>query len=101
MNTSIGNRIVSVTLQQTYKSMKKTIIALLALAGMAGADTVLFDFDAADLTATGLTSEKLSDLDSGIDAIISTTDTLVAGDWSNAPTNNTIVSPTVGSAEYD
>lgn len=81
--------------------MKKTIITLLTLAGAAAADTVLFDFDANALTSSELDSVTLSDLNSGIDATISTTGTLVGGDWSEAPVENTIVSPAVGSAEYD
>lgn len=68
---------------------------------MAAADTVLFDFDAADLTATELKTVTLSDLDSGINAIISTNGTLVGGDWSNAPANDTDATPAVDSAEYD
>ena len=81
--------------------MKKTLITLIALAGVASADTVLFDFDAADLTAADLKTVTLSDLDSGIDAIISTNGTLVGGDWSNAPDNNTVATPADDSAEYD
>ena len=87
--------------QTEYITMKKTLITLIALAGVASADTVLFDFDEADLTATGLTTVTLSDLDSGINAIISTNGTLVGGDWSDAPANNTVATPAVGSAEYD
>ena len=85
--------------------MKKTLITLMALAGVATADSVLFDFDEKDLTETGLTSVTLSDLDSGINAIISTTGnttgTLVGGDWSNASTTDNTAIPAVGSAEYD
>ncbi len=81
--------------------MKKTFITLLALASVAGADTVSFDFDASALTAEGLKEATLSDPDSGIKAIVSTNGTLVGGDWSDAPTGNTEATPATTSPEYD
>ena len=72
MNTSIGNRIVSVTLQQTYKSMKKTLIALISMAGAAAAavtDGYLTNPDALTWETLTLTTPANGVLSTGNSAI--------------------------------
>ena len=67
MNSSISNRIVSVTLQQTYKSMKKTLIALLTLSSIASAVT------ATTVTNGSITLDGTQATDTRLDFTYSTT----------------------------
>ena len=69
--------------------MKKTSIALLALAGISiAADTAVFDFKADDLTAQDLTSITLTDTLTQYTATIATAEgyTLIGGEWEDTVT---------------
>lgn len=72
--------------------MKKSLIALFALAGTSfGATTVVFDFDGSDLGgATNLTTIALTDTDSDFVATLTASSgTLIGGDWGTEITGAT------------
>ncbi len=69
--------------------MKKTVITLLALAGIAAAaDTAVFDFKADNLTAQDLTAITLTDELTQYTATIETAEgfTLIGGEWGDTVT---------------